>query len=306
MLDPNRLRVLQQVEQSQTLTAAASALFLTPSAISQQIKQLSRELGVPLLQREGRAVRLTAAARALIDYVEQTTEEWERTVGRLAQRDAPMVGQLKLCGFATSVASLLAPAAGLSRRSHVDLDVRVEEAGTQDCLERLLNKATDVAVIAAPGTPALDDPQFEQHPLLEDLQDLAVPADHPLASRESVRLHEVAREVWIAPQKDQRQLISVTCAGVGFSPRFEHQADDWRAVLALVEQGMGVCLLPRLASAEQARGVRLVPIPAGEAPVRHAVTCIRRGSGDQILVNHGLAVIREATDVYLESGRRTV
>lgn len=160
------------------------------------------------------------------------------------------------------------------------------------------NAATDVAVIAAPGAPELGDPQFEQHPLLEDPQDLAVPANHPLASRESVRLHEVAREVWVAPHEDQRQLISVACAGVGFAPRFEHQADDWRAVLALVEQGMGVCLLPRLASAEQAGGVRLIPIAAGEAPMRHAVTCIRRGSADQLLVDHGLAVIREATAAY--------
>lgn len=303
MLDPNRLRVLQQVNESETLTAAASAMFLTPSAVSQQIKQLSRELGVPLLRRDGRTVRLTGAARALIDYVERATEEWERTAGRLAQRDAQMVGLLNVCGFATAVAALLAPAAALSRRSHPDLDVQVEEAGTRDCLERLAARATDVAVIAAPGTPALDDPRFEQQPLIEDRQDLAVPVDHPLASRASVRLHEAARDVWIAPQEDQRQLISLACAGAGFSPRFEHQADAWRAVLALVEQGMGVCLLPRLASDEHNRRVRLVPISDGDAPVRHAVTCIRRGSAKQMLVGHGLAVIREATDVHLESGQ---
>ena len=62
MLDPHRLRVLQQVDQHQTLTAAAAAMFLTPSAVSQQIKQLSRELGIPLLAREGRTVRLMGLA----------------------------------------------------------------------------------------------------------------------------------------------------------------------------------------------------------------------------------------------------
>lgn len=298
MIDLRRLQVLRVLHQCGTVTAAARTLHLTPSAVSQQIRQLSRELGVELLQHEGRRVRLTPAAYTLIGHADELFAGWQRAQADLLDHTSAPLGPLRLCGFPTALAALVTPAAALLRDAHPKLHLEIVEAQTSGCFELLLAERADIAVVfPTPDSPALDDARLEQHPLVDDPLDLVVPEAHPLAHRDAVELGEMARDSWITTPStsDQHQLLLVACASAGFTPRIAHYAQEWPAVISLVAHEFGVCLLPRLAPLPPHQPVVRIPLLAETIPSRRILTCIRRGSAGQPTIAAGLAALREVS-----------
>ena len=116
MIDLRRLHMLRAVAYHGTVTDAAASLHLTPSAASQQIRALARELGASLLEPDGRRVRLTPAAYTLLAHADTLAAQWERAQADLHAHTEEITGTLHLCGFPTGVATLLAPAAARLRR----------------------------------------------------------------------------------------------------------------------------------------------------------------------------------------------
>jgi DNA-binding transcriptional LysR family regulator len=287
MIDLRRLHVLRMLDEHRTVTAAAAALHLTPSAVSQQIRLLGRDVGVELLERVGRGVRLTPAARVLLGHTDRLYTEWERVLA--AASAAPAGGVLRLCGFPTALAALLAPAAADLRDAGVAAEVT--EAGNAECFALLLAGDADIAVVLpAPDAPPRDDPRFDQQPLLHDPFDLVVPAGHPLASVAGVDLAAAADEPWIgADRGDDSAIVMAACSAAGFAPRIAHGAKEWNSVVALVSLGFGVCLMPRLAPIPAHH--RVVRIPLDGAPSRAVLTCVRRGSREQPAIVRGLAAL---------------
>src|SRR5215207_6687896 len=101
MVDLRRLRALRAVADHGTLAAAADALHLTPSAVSQQLAALEREVGHGLLEPSGRSVRLTPAARVLLSHADALFAQLERMEGELAAQDARPRGEVRIGGFPT-------------------------------------------------------------------------------------------------------------------------------------------------------------------------------------------------------------
>ncbi|CAM5656035.1 LysR family transcriptional regulator OS=Streptomyces tendae OX=1932 GN=GUR47_04055 PE=3 SV=1 [Streptomyces tendae] len=95
MIDLRRLHVLRAVAHYGTVTAAARALHFTPSAASQQIRQLARDLGVDLLEPQGRGVRLTAAAESLLAHADAIEARWDEAEQDLRAGEGPRPGR---CG----------------------------------------------------------------------------------------------------------------------------------------------------------------------------------------------------------------
>ncbi|TWF80184.1 DNA-binding transcriptional LysR family regulator [Pseudonocardia hierapolitana] len=287
MIDLRRLHVLRMLDEHGTVTAAAAALHLTPSAVSQQIRLLGRDTGVDLLERVGRGVRLTPSARVLLGHADRLYADWERVLAEATA--APAGGVLRLCGFPTALAALLAPAAAALRDA---LAVEVTEAGNAECFALLLAGEADIAVVLpAPEAPPRDDPRFDQQPLLQDPFDLVVPAGHPLASAAEVDLSAASDEPWIgADRGDDSAIVLAACSAAGFAPRIAHGAKEWNGVVALVSHGFGVCLMPRLAPVPAHHRVVRIPL-RHPAPSRAVLTCVRRGSGAQPAVARGLAAL---------------
>src|SRR5215212_616117 len=103
MLDLRRLRLLRELRERGTIAAVADALAYTPSAVSQQLAQLEREAGVPLLERVGRGVRLTDAARGLVDHTEAVLARLEQAEAELAAGEAEVRGVVRVAAFQTAV-----------------------------------------------------------------------------------------------------------------------------------------------------------------------------------------------------------
>ncbi|ANS79410.1 Regulatory protein, LysR:LysR, substrate-binding [Serinicoccus hydrothermalis] len=295
MID-RRLQVLRMVAQRGKVTAAAEALSYTPSAVSQQLRALGRELGVELLVQDGRGVRLSPAAQVLLDRTDDLVCRWEEIRAEVARVARTGGGVLRLAGFSTAASALL-PGVAARVRAEVGSEVQIVEADPEECFELLLTGRADVAVVVAlSGLPASTDPRFEQRALLEDPIDLLVHDGHPLAGREWVSLRDLAGERWIMdrPGRPYHELLQTACTGAGFTPSVAHYAAEWDTGAALVGADLGIALIPRLAQIPAAYPVVRVPLHGDPAPARHLRTGIRRGSGEHPGVATALAALQEA------------
>ncbi|WP_406202739.1 LysR family transcriptional regulator [Streptomyces sp. NBC_01017] len=275
--DIRKLQILRTLRERGTVTATAEALRMTPSAVSQQLTNLARQVGVPLLEAQGRRVRLTDAARLLLRHAEAVFEQLERADAELAAYVHGEVGEVRVGAFSTAVPALVVPAVRALRRTHPGVTVRVREAEAQEAYELLAGGEVDLALSLAAQAPTVGDVRFTRVPLLADPLDVALPRGHRLARAEEVRLADLAAEEWIfggsGPWSD---ITRGACEAAGFSPRQGHSAAGWTAILAMVEAGMGVALVPRTAAV--ARGGVVMREVGEQRPVRHVVAAVRRGS----------------------------
>jgi DNA-binding transcriptional LysR family regulator len=298
MFDLRRLHVLRVVHQLGTVTAAAHALHLTPSAVSQQLRQLGHDLEVPLLEPDGRRVRLTPAAHTLLRHADDLAARWEQARGDLQADSGRGAATLRMSGFTSSLRTLVVPAVEHLRARRPDITVRIIEMETAGAFGRLLTGDIDIAVtLPNEDAPPLDDPRFEQQPLVDEPQDLLVPADHRLAGREGVALEEAAQEPWVLPTPgtcDHHEITTAACAAAGFTPKVAHEAEDWSAVGSIVAAGLGVCLKPRYVRVPAEQAVAAVALTGPAAPRRRILTCTRRGSRGRPHIAAGLDALAAA------------
>jgi molybdate transport repressor ModE-like protein len=278
MIDLRRLKVLRAVAHYGTITAAARAMHFTTSAASQQIRQLGRELGVVLLEPNGRNVRLTEAARTLLAHADAIEARWEQAeIDLRSAKDEP-AGLLRLCSMPTAVSRLLAPVVAPLTARYPRLTVQIREVEQQQAFDLLFSGEADLAVIeVTPANPPLTDPRFDQRPLTDDVFDLVVPADDPRAAAEEVDLSDFARDDWIISSVacTCREHTLAACGAAGFTPNIAHDALEWNAIAHLVAHHLGVALVPRLAYLPPHLPVTRLRLT--NAPSRKIMTCTRGG-----------------------------
>jgi DNA-binding transcriptional LysR family regulator len=294
MIDLRRLHVLRAVAHYGTVTAAARALHFTPSAASQQIRQLARDLGVGLLEPQGRGVRLTPAAESLLAHADAIQARWDQAELDLRADQSEPAGPLRVGGLSVAVSALLAPMAVRLRERHRRLTVSIQEAGVPESFDLLFEGEIDLAVVeATPHNPPMSDTRYDQQPLLDDPFDLVVPADHPLADRDRVDLADAAHEDWIAPFADSpcRTHLMSACGAAGFTPGVAHHARDWNVTAHLVANRLGVALIPRLAHLTPHLPIARVRC-AGD-PHRKLLTCTRSGAHERPAIAAALGELRD-------------
>lgn len=281
VIDPRRLRVLRALADHGTVTAAAKALYLSPSAVSQQLAALEAEVGRHLLERRGRSVRLTATGSVLAGHAEQIAGQLERAEADMAAVSAGLAGEVAVAAFATAISEVVAPAVVALRTRAPQVRVRVKDAEGRASLRLLLDGEVDVAVAVehrdtlGPGHDTLLRERLYAEPF-----DAVLPPGHRLAEQESVPLSALAAEPWITPWPGNPvyDVVTRACEDTGFQPRVECLSDDFHAVCSLVAIGAGVALVPRSAlRTVDLAGARVRPV-AGHCPTRRVFTAVRRGS----------------------------
>ncbi|MGW3056846.1 LysR family transcriptional regulator [Streptomyces goshikiensis] len=291
--DIKKLRILRTLAEQGTVTATAEALHLTPSAVSQQLTNLARQLGVPLLEAQGRRVRLTDAAHLVLRHAEAVFAQLERADAEIAGYLAGEAGEVRVGAFSTAVPALVVPAAAALRLTHPGVEIRVRETEAAESYELLSAGAVDLALSLAAHAPSARDPRFTRIPLLADPLDVALPPEHPLARSPRLRLADLSGEPWIYGGSGPWSQITLSaCEAAGFVPEQAHSAAGWSAILALVEAGMGVALIPRMA-AGRATGVAVRDL-GRDRPVRHVIAATRRGADAAPAVARVLDALREA------------
>jgi DNA-binding transcriptional LysR family regulator len=268
MLDLRRLRLLRELEQRGTVRAVARALDYTPSAVSQQLAVLEREVGVALLERVGRGVLLTEAGRALAARAGDLLERAEAAEAELASLAGGAVsGTVRVAAFQTAALRIVTPALAAVAAAHPRVRVEVTEAELEDAVPRLRLGHLD-AVIGDEydGLPRRRPAELAREPLMREEVRLALPAGHPLANRRRVPLARLAHAPWAAaqPGTGHREMHVRTCRALGgFEPDLRHSSDDLLILLELVRAGGACALLPDLVEAEGDPGVAVRSIAEG-------------------------------------------
>ncbi|WP_405597744.1 LysR family transcriptional regulator [Streptomyces sp. NBC_01410] len=277
--DIKKLQILRTLSERGTVTATAEALMMTPSAVSQQLSNLAKQLGVPLLEAQGRRVRLTDAAHLVLRHAEAVFAQLERADAELTGYLQGEAGEVRVGAFSTAVPALVVPAVRELRQEYPLLEVRVREAEAAEAYELLLSGDVDVALSLAAHAPTARDPKFSRFPLLADPLDVALPAGHPLASAAGLRLADLSGEPWIfGGSGPWSEITLAACEAAGFVPEQAHSAAGWTAILAMVEAGMGVALIPRMAAERGDRADVVMRVLSANQPRRHVVAAVRRGA----------------------------
>lgn len=282
-LDLRRLRVLREIDRRGTVSAAAAALHLTPSAVSQQIAGLARDLDVPLLERHGRGVRLTGQARVLLRHADVVAEQLQQARADLAGWSEGTAGTVRVGSLSTGIAALVGPAIARLRAERPTIQVSVVEVEPPVAVQMIDDDALDLLIaVDYRDAPSRRDARYLRRDLLSDPMDVVLPAGHPLATPElmasGIELGRLADEVWVSsePSDPCAMITTAVCAVAGFSPEVQHECQDWDAAGALVAAGCGVALVPRLAQPLRHQG--LVRIPVAGSPAARLLFALTRAS----------------------------
>ena len=194
MLSIERLQALRAVSTFGSVTGAASALHLTPSAVSQQIGKLQRDVGQRLIEPYGRGVRLTPAGSLLADRAHAILAEVEQAESELDRRRDQVFGDLEVAGFATACRALLPQTVARTPPGPPQLKVRLSERQPEESIRLVAAGHLDLALVNDwMNAPLVLPDGLDQLMIMEDPVDLAVPADHPVGGSDLGRADRTGR-----------------------------------------------------------------------------------------------------------------
>ncbi|WP_433249908.1 LysR family transcriptional regulator [Streptosporangium sp. CA-135522] len=263
MLDLNRLKALHAVSVYGSVGAAADALMVTASAVSQQLAKLERETGATLLERNGRGVRLTDAAGLLADHAERILALVETAEADFEALRGEVVGRLSIAAFPTAARGLMPAALTYLHERHPDLRLEMFEREPERQVREVARGELDLAVIQDWMNRPLAIPEgLSRATLFDDVADAILPAGHPMAGRPEIELAELAGERWISssPGTICHDWLVHTLRAAELEPDITCRADEYPTQLALVAAGQGCAIIPRLGRDFVPEGVRVVPI----------------------------------------------
>ncbi|MDH6109149.1 DNA-binding transcriptional LysR family regulator [Kitasatospora sp. MAP12-15] len=247
MLDTRHIRTFHEVVNTGSYTGAARVLGYTQPAVTQQIKALERDVGVPLFARAGRRMRLTEAGETLARHAEVILGNLGAAQQQLRALSRLRAGQVRVCAFPSANATLIPDAMARLLTQHPGVRVELLEAEPPESLNRLLAGECDIALaFRYPGMRAEVPPELVEIPLMEDLLTVLLPVGHQLARRHAVRLTELTGARWIAGCPRCRANFLHVCAEEGFQPDIVFTTDDNLAIQSLVAAGVGLAVVPSL------------------------------------------------------------
>ncbi len=268
-VDASRLRILVEVARHGSMTGAASAMAYTPSAISQQIRQLEIEAGQPVLERHPRGVTLTDAGEAMVQHalmIERQLEAMQTVLDDIAGLRA---GSLRFGTFPTVGASLLPLAVTQFQARHPGVDLKVQSGRLNHLLDLLERRRVELALLWDYEWSRVHVDELDLLHLMDDPSALVVARTHRLADQESARVSELAEENWIirGDQHPVAEVLSRTARAAGFDPVVAFEANDYQEAQAMVAVGLGIALVPKLALANVRHDVHVLSLGDG-APRR--------------------------------------
>ena len=281
-LDLHSIRIVRAIAEHGTISGAARALGFSQPAISQHLRRVESRLGMPLVVRAGRRVRLTEPGQVLARHAITITSALDAANGELGDLVGLAAGVVRLAAFPTASSTLVPRFLQRMRELHPGITLTYVEAEPPEAIGMLRDGLADLAItFAYPGDRADphrdNDTSLDTVPLFTERVVITLPLDHPLAADKTVELAGLADARWIAGCPLCRGHLLAACEAVGVTPQIELETDNAIAVLNLVAAGLGVALLPQLALAT-------APVPAG-ATVRSTLPSSDRSI--QVVVQAG-------------------
>ncbi|MGW4772556.1 LysR family transcriptional regulator [Nocardia sp. NPDC004278] len=299
MDDLRRLRVLRAFREHGSIAATAQALHLTPSAVSQQLTKIGRDVGFEVLDHVGRRVVLTPRGQALLAHADIVFAEIERARHELDSWDDSVRGAVTIGTFSSAIAGLLPLLLDRARDTMPKVRIMLREAEPPALFDEVDAGRLDIALaVQFTGSPAASDSRYHRVDLGADEFDVALPPDHPLCGKETPALEDFENDLWITGDSDGccGAITVAACAAAGFTPDIAHRTNDWQALAQLVAHGHGVALIPRLAQRDLPATVAIREI-AAPRPQRRIFAAAPQGAQHSRLITTTLELltsVREA------------
>jgi DNA-binding transcriptional LysR family regulator len=273
-METRRLELLAELSRLGSMRAVADVLGTSTSTVSQQIAVLARELGTPLIEPDGRGVRLTAAGRRLAEHAVTILASVEAAQLDLGPEAEPN-GTLRVAGFATAIRAYLLPVITNLAATHPRVRVLVREHEPAEALQLLATDQADLALVYDYNlAPAAADSAMHSTPLWTARWGLGVPASESAADATTLQVFARFRlQDWIGNSRNSadEDVIRTLASMAGFTPRIVHQADSLDLVQDMITAGLGVGLLPL--GLLTGTGVRILPLTTPDVELRaYAVT----------------------------------
>ncbi len=270
---------------------AAQRLRMAQPGLSQQIKSLEQQLGVRLLDRTSRQVRLTPAGSLLLGEGRRLLAQAERTADQVRRAGLGQVGRITIAAIGSATYDIIPRLVREHRKRFPDVDVLLREMSTPAQVHALRSGEIDVGLLRLPA----DMTALVEHRVREDRMALMIPERHPLARRRRIPLRALALEPLIifpsAPRPSWADTVIAACRQAGFEPIVAQEAMESATVVSFVAAGVGIAIVPEGLKVLARDGVayRLVAPPA---PVTHLAVVHRAGELAPAVVSF-LGVVRE-------------
>jgi DNA-binding transcriptional LysR family regulator len=271
------IRLLASVVARGSFAEAAREIGYTPSAVSQHIAALERELGLQLFEREPTRIRPTTAARYLADRSGELVTlvaQLESDARRLAGGQA---GRLRIGSFPSAGDALLAPAIATFLVKRREAELTLDEGEPAELLPAVVDGRLDVALGFAYSTVPVAWPEaLEVTDLGSEPTFVVASSRHRFAGRETVGIAELQDEVWIANRETTTAYAMLRSLGAqhGFTPRTLFRTNNFATMRGLISERLGVAMLPALALQPSSR-LTVLPIQ-DSLPTRRIVAVHRR------------------------------
>lgn len=275
-LSLRRLQMLRELHQQGTVTAAAATLHYSPSGVSQQIAQLEREVGVTLVERQGRRVQLTELGLLLLEHAEEILGSVERATAALEQAQEGVTARLTVGVWASVASGLLPHALSALAIDHPGVRVHTSELPPEATAAAVRDGTFDVSFVIDYSDYPMDwDPALTRTVVAVERLHAAVPTG--TVQGDTVSLLDLAEQQWIlaGPRSHFGKAVRIACHRAGFEPRIAHTVEEQPTALALAGGGLGVTLVSDLALPLLPPGVDIVAL---NEPVMRTVSTAHRAT----------------------------
>jgi molybdate transport repressor ModE-like protein len=261
MIDARRLLLLAEVDRCGSIAGAAAYLSYTPSAVSQQISRLEREIGQPVLERHPRRTVLTEVGRLLVAHAARVRIELEAASAELVDLERLRSGSVSIGAFPSATSLLLPPIVRLFSCKHPSIGLTVRSAQSMDLVNQLVHGEIEVAILSDYEWRRIPTTNFNTVVLARDPMKVLVPNDHKLANCGPIALEVLRKERWIvrADHPTTEGLLH-SCRAAGFEPSISFETGERLDLQAMVAMGLGIAAAPILSLGEVLPEIAVIDI----------------------------------------------
>ena len=288
------LRAIEALATHGSITSAASALGYTPSAVSQQITRLERDIRQPLIERQGRRATLTLAGRVVAESASRIIIELESMSAELQAQSETVTGLLTIGAFPTAARGIVSTSVAELRQTWPSIELRLLEVDSHQAVDLVSRGGVDLAIAHDwLGMPLQLPDGLKSRHLGNDVSDVLVHESHPVAGVDIIDLEDLQNETWLYEPGSVAYDFLLKAFRHHANPlQAGHMISEYDTQTALVGAGLGLALVPRMGRRPLPATVRALTVRS--APIRRIYGVWRESSGRRPALAAALSVLAAA------------
>jgi DNA-binding transcriptional LysR family regulator len=296
--DLTDLRLFVQVAEAASITHGADQANMALASASARIRGMEETLGVALLDRGPRGVKLTPAGRALVHHAHIVLQQLERMRGELGKYAAGLKGHVRLLSNTIASTEFLPVALADFLARHPNIDIVLEERPSHEIVQSVAAGFADVGIVV----DLVDLANLQTFPFATDRLVLIVPRDHLLSRRPEIAFHDTLDEEFVGLNSANalQNYVGQQAARAGRTLKLRVQLNGFDAICRMVEHGVGVAVIPETATRYRRRPAFTVVRLTDSWAVRKLMLCIRRTDN---LPDHAKQLIEHLKAYYRKQQR---